>query len=156
MYFDLDFNYIGGRIQQAGIVTNSVLNWESETCKLIPHVWYEYTRVSRKNPETSRSGKVRIKHAREKIKFFASLAKTNDSVLRIVKDTVVTTFLPSNTKALSEVEVYALEESYGSLCSDDAVSSQMTGKEMPPDMKEKARADPNNATFHQRRTKKRQ
>lgn len=138
MYFDLEFNCIRVNVEQTSIVPDAPGNWESESCKLIPYVRYEYTRVSKKNPETTRSGQARIDQAREKVKFFASVAKNNGSVLRIVKDTIVTKLQP-NVKAISDITLYYLEESYGSLVSDP-IASERTTREMPPDLKEKGKA----------------
>jgi len=136
MYFDMGFNYIGGSVAQTSIVPDAPGNWESESCKLIPYVRYEYTRVCKKNPETS--GSAGINRAREKVKFFASVAKNNRSVLRIVKDTIVTK-LPLNVEATSDISIYYLEESYGSL-SSDAIASERKTREIPSNLKEKGKA----------------
>src|ERR1700761_8118830 len=90
LYFDMEFKYIGGSVDQMRIDLNAPDNWESESCKLIPYVRYEYTRVSKKNPELRLTAQSRINQAREKIKFFVSVATTKGSVLRVVKETVVT------------------------------------------------------------------
>jgi hypothetical protein len=105
---------------------------------LIPYVRYEYTRVSKNNPETSRSALARINRAREKIKFFALVAKNKGSVLRIVKDTIVTKLHP-NLNATRDLTLYYLEESYGSL-SSDAIASERKTREIPPKLKEKGKA----------------
>jgi hypothetical protein len=138
MYFDMEFNYIRGGVEQTAIFPDTPGNWESESCKLIPYVRYEYTRVSKKNPETSRSALARINRARDKVKFFASVAKNKGSVLRIVKDTIVTKLQP-NVKATSDITLYYLEESYGSLSSDTIASERKT-REIPPNLKEKGEA----------------
>ena len=137
MYFDMEFNYIGGKVEQVSIVPDAPVNWESESCKLIPYVRYEYTQVSKKNPETSQTGLVRINQARKKVKFFASVAKSERSVLRIVKNTVLTTLQP-NVTATSNITLYYLEESYGSLCSDPIASERKT-RETPSNLKEKGK-----------------
>lgn len=137
MYFDMEFNYIRGSVEQISIVPDAPDNWESESCKLIPYVRYEYTQVSKKNPETSQAGLVRINQAREKVKFFASVAKNKGSVSRIVKDTIVTKLQP-NVKAISDITLYYLEESYGSL-SSDAIASERKTREIPPYLKEKGK-----------------
>jgi hypothetical protein len=138
MYFDMQFNYIRGSVEQTIIFPDPSANWESESCKLIPYVRYEYTRVSKKNPETNRSALARINRAREKVKDFASLAKTNGSVLRIIKETVVIKLQP-NIKAKWNVELSYLEESLGSLSSDPIASKRKT-REIPSFLKEKAKA----------------
>ena len=138
MYFDMEFNYIKGSVEQISIVPDAPDNWESESCKLIPYVRYEYTRVSKKNPEIGRSGLARINRAREKVQFFASVATNKGSVLRIVKDTIVTK-LQRNISAVSDIHLYYLEESYGSLGSD-AIASERKTREIPPYLKETAKA----------------
>jgi hypothetical protein len=138
MYFDMEFGYLGGRVEQTSIFPDAPENWESESCRLIPYVRYEYTRVIKHNPETSRSAMTSINLARKKIKLFASVAKDKASVLRIVKDTVVTTLKP-NVEAIRNLTVYYLEESLGSLKYDPIASERKT-REMPPDLKEKAKA----------------
>src|SRR5215813_3724588 len=95
MYFDLDFNYVKGSVEQIFIVPDAPSNWESETCKLIPYVWYEYTRVSKTNPENRGSSSARINRARKKVEFFASAATTKSSVLRIVRSPVVIELRPN-------------------------------------------------------------
>jgi len=126
MRFDLHFNYIGGSVEQICVVTDAPPNWESETCKLIPHVRYEYTRVSKQNPETGRSALTRINQARKNVKFYASAATTKGAVLRIVKETIVTKLVPQNVDAVSNIELYCLEESYGSLLSDPIAAGRKT------------------------------
>ena len=138
IYFDMEFNYIRGSVEQISIVPDAPVNWESESCKLIPYVRYEYTRVSKLNPETSRSGLERIDHAREKVKFFASLAKDKGSVLRIVKDTIVTKLRPGK-EAVSQIQLYYLEQSYGSL-NTDTIASERKTREMPRRLKELEKA----------------
>jgi hypothetical protein len=138
MFFDMGFNYIRGSVEQTSIFPDAPDNWESESCKLIPYVRYEYTRVSKKNPETSRSAAARINRAKEKVKFFASVAKNKGSVLRIVKDSVVIK-LPQNVDANVDITLHYLEESYGSL-SSDAIASERKTREMPPNLKEKGKA----------------
>ncbi len=142
MYFDMEFNYIRGSVEQTSIIPDAPGNWESESCKLIPYVRYEYTRVSKKNPETTRSALARINRAREKVKFFASVAKNKGSVLRIVKDTIVTKLQP-NVKAISDIALYYLEESYGSLTSD-AIASERETREFPTNLKEKGKTSKKN------------
>ena len=137
LYFDMEFNYIRGSVEQAVIGPGAPTNWESESCKVIPYVWYEYTRVSKKNPETSRTGRKRIDQALKKVKFFASMAKGQGSVLRIVKDAIVTKLYPDK-KAVGHRELY-LEESYGSLITDSIASSRKT-REIPPHLKKKGKA----------------
>jgi len=138
MFFDMEFNYIRGTVEQTSIFPDAPGNWESESCKLIPYVRYEYTQVSKKNPETGRSAVTRINRAKEKVKFLASVAKNKGSVLRIVKDTIVVK-LPPNVDANVGITLHYLEESYGSL-SSDAIASERKTREMPPNLKEKAKA----------------
>ena len=153
IYFDMAFNYLGGSVEQTSIFPDAPDNWESESCRLIPYVWYEYTQVSKKNPETSRSASARINRAREKVKFFASVAKNNGSVLRIVKDAIVTKLQPT-VEAIRNMTLYYLEESYGSL-SSDAIASERKTREIPPDLKEKGKAasKKNDAKSNVRRVK---
>lgn len=132
MYFDLDFNYLRSSVEQMMIVPDAPPNWESESCKLIPYVRYEYTRVSKKDPASGR-GLQRINRAREKLKLFASVAKNQGSVLRIVNETIVTELYPAN-KAITQVELTYLEESYGSLVTDPVASTRKT-REMPSHLK---------------------
>lgn len=139
MYFDMNFNYIRGSVEQVSIFPDPPDDWESESCKLIPYVRYEYTRVTKNNPETSRSALARINRAQKHVKFFASVAKNKGSVLRIVKETVVIKLLPQNVEAAVGVTVHGLEESYGSLSSDPIASERKT-REIPPDLKEKGKA----------------
>jgi hypothetical protein len=151
MYFDLEFNYIKGSVEQIVIFPDAPDNWESETCKLIPYVRYEYTRVCKKNPENSGSGLARINRARKKIRFFASAATTKGSVLRIVRTPVVIQLQP-NIKTSFDVKVWYLEESYGSLCSDPITSSRKT-REMPGHLKEKAASTEPGSKSKGRRTR---
>jgi hypothetical protein len=138
LYFDVEFNYVGGSVEQVSIGPDAPDNWESESCKSIPYVRYEYTRVSKKNPETRRSSQARINQAREKIKFFASVATTKGSVLRIVKETVVARFQP-NVKAIFDITLSYLEESYGSLISDTIASLRKT-RDIPSHLKKMGKA----------------
>jgi hypothetical protein len=138
IFFDMGFNYIGARVEQVSIFPDAPDDWESESCKEIPYVRYEYTQVCKNNPETSRSPMTRINLARKKVKFFASAAKEKGSVLRIVKNTHVIKLHP-NVNANVEITFHYLEESYGSLISDPIASERKT-REMPPDLKEKAKA----------------
>ena len=138
IFFDMEFNYIGGTVEQASIFPDAPINWESESCKMIPYVRYEYTQVCKNNPETSRSPMTRINQARKKVKFFASVAKEKGSVLRIVKDTHVIKLHP-NINANVGITFHYLEESYGSLISDPVASERKT-REIPPNLKEKANA----------------
>jgi hypothetical protein len=138
MYFDLQFNYIGGNVEVTSIVPDAPDNWESESCKLIPYVRYEYTQVSKKNPETSRSAMTRINQARKKVRLFASVAENKGTVLRIVKNTIVAKLQP-RVEAIYEVTSYYTEESYGSLNSDP-IASERKIREFPPDVKEKRKA----------------
>ena len=131
LYFDLQFNYIGGSVEQVSIVPDAPANWESESCKLIPYVWYEYTQVSKNNPETSRSAMTRINQARKKVRLFASVAENKGTVLRIIKNTIVAEFRPK-VEAIYEVTSYYTEESYGSLNADPIASERKTS-EFPPD-----------------------
>ena len=135
MHFDMEFNYIRGSVEQTSIFPDAPGNWESESCKLIPYVRYEYTRVSKNNPETSRSAAARINRARKKVKYFASVATNKGSVLRIVKDSIVIK-LPQNAEAIVNITLHYLEESYGSL-SSDAIALERKTREFPPDLKEK-------------------
>jgi len=153
MYFDLEFNYINTKIEQTSIFPDSPNNWESETCKLIPHVWYEFTRVSKKNPESSKLIKTQIDKAKKKVKFFAEVTQKRSSVLRIVGDTIVTKLHP-NVDAISNIDIYYLEESYRSLALDDIASQRQT-REMPPHLKEKVKAvvKKNDAKSNRRRAK---
>lgn len=138
MYFDLEFNYVKGSVEQIIIFPDAPNNWESETCKLIPYVRYEYTRVSKKNPENSGSGLAKINRARKKVKFFASVATTKGSVLRIVRTPVVIQLQPNVTTGF-DVNLWYLEESYGSLCSDPIASSRKT-RDVPHHLKEMEKA----------------
>ena len=153
LYFDTEFNYVGGSVEQISIDPDAPDNWESESCKLIPYVRYEYTRVSKRNPETKRSGQARINQAREKVKFFASVATTKGSVLRIVKETVVTRLQP-NVKAIFDITLSYLEDSYGSLTSDTIASLRKT-RDIPPHLKEmrKAASKKSASKSSKRRTK---
>ena len=135
LYFDMEFKYIGGSVEQTNIDPDAPDHWESESCKLIPYVRYEYTRVSKKNPEIRRSAQARINQARDKIKFFVSVATTKGSVLRVVKETVVTQLKP-NVKAIHDITLSYLEESYGSLITDTIASLRKT-RDIPPHLKEK-------------------
>jgi len=127
IYFDMDFNYIEGRVGQTIIAPGAAVNWESETCTSIPYVRYEYTRVSKKSPETSRSGRARTNRAKEKVMLFAKEAKTSSSVLRVIKQTVVTKLYPDG-KAITDVETDYLVESYNSLSSDPIASATPTSE----------------------------
>ena len=138
MYFDLKFNYVKGSVEQIIIVPDAPSNWESETCKLIPYVWYEYIRVSKKNPENSGSSLAKINRARKKIEFLASVATTKSSVLRIIRSPVVIQMQP-NVKASFDVNLWYLEESYRSLCSDPIASSRKT-RDIPTHLKEMGKA----------------
>ena len=153
MYFDLKFNYVKGSVEQIIIVPDAPSNWESETCKLIPYVWYEYVRVSKKNPENSGSSLAKINRARKKVKFFASVATTKGSVLRIVRTPVVIQLQP-NVKTSFDVNLWYLEDSYGSLCSDPIASSRKT-RDVPHHLKEmgKAASKKRDAKSNGRRTK---
>jgi hypothetical protein len=134
MYFDMEFRYIGGSVVQASIVPYAPENWESESCKLTPYVRYEYTRVSKKDPETDPSGTARINQARKKVKLYARLAKNKESVLRIVKDSVVIKLQP-DVNAVGNVTVIYLEESLGSL-QKDSIASKRTTRDIPQHLKE--------------------
>jgi len=90
MYFDMEFNYIRGNVEQISIVPDKHGNLESESCTLIPYVWYEFARVSERNPGTEWSDLGRIEQAREKVRFFALAAKNKTPVLRIVGGTIIT------------------------------------------------------------------
>jgi hypothetical protein len=138
LYFDMAFNYIGGSVDQIRIGPEAADDWESESCKLIPYVRYEYTQVSKKNPETKQSGQARINQAREKVKFFALLAPIKGSVLRVVKETLVTRLRP-DVKSIFEITLSYLEESYGSLISDTIASLRKT-RDIPPHLKEMGKA----------------
>ena len=136
MYFDLELNYIGGRVEQTIIVPDAPDNWETETCKLIPHVRYEYTRVTKENPETSRrSEKAMINQAKKNIRFYAKEPKRG-TVLRVVHDPIVIQ-LPNNLEYTSNTTIVYLEESLGSLSSDDIASKRKT-TEMHPHLKKMA------------------
>ena len=141
MYFDLLFNYIGGSVEQVIIVPDAPANWESESCKLIPYVRYEYTQVCKNNPETSRSPMTRINQARKKVRLFASAAENKGTVLRVIKNTIVVKLQPK-VEAIYEVTSYYLEESHGSLTSDPIASERKT-REFPPDVKQKRKAASN-------------
>jgi hypothetical protein len=137
MYFDMKFNYLGGRVEQASIFPDAPENWESESSRLIPYVRYEYTRVCKDNPETSRSAMTSINLARKRVRQLVALTKNNASVLRVVKEPIIIKF-QSNLEATINATVYYLEESLGSLNSDPIASERKT-REMPPDLKEKAK-----------------
>lgn len=134
LYFDTELNYIGGSVDQICIDPDAPDDWESESCKLIPYVRYEYTRVSKKNPETRRSGETRINQAREKVKFFASVVTSKGSILRVVKESVVIRLRP-NEEANFNITLSYLEESYGNLISDTIASFRKT-RDIPPHLKE--------------------
>src|SRR5262249_43242452 len=125
-------------VEQIMIVPDAPSNWESETCKLIPYVWYEYTRVSKKNPEIRGASLTRITRARKKVEFFASVATTKASVLRIIRSPVVIQLHPKAKKAF-KVDLWYLEESYGSLLSDPIASSRKT-RDLPPHLKDLKKA----------------
>jgi len=153
MHFDLDFNYLGGHVEQVSIAADGSDNWESETCNLIPHVRYDYTRVSQKKLEVSRSNQALIKQAKEKVKYFATLEEGKGSVLRIVKNTIVTKLQP-NIKAVSDVTLYYLERSFDSLNSD-VIASERKTREMPSHLKEigKEASKKSDSTSKSRRVK---
>ena len=90
MYFDMGFNYIRGSVEETSIPPDTSIEWESESCKLIPYVRYEYTQVCKMNPKISMSDLAKINLAREKVKCFASDAKIKGTVLTIVKSSIVT------------------------------------------------------------------
>ncbi|HVU54101.1 MAG TPA: hypothetical protein VHD83_03560 [Puia sp.] len=153
MYFDLDFNYIGGLEEQVNIAPDAPDNWESESCKLIPHVRYEYTRVSKKKLEASRPSQTRINQAKEKLKYFVVVGKNKGLGLRIVKDSIVTNLQP-NLKAVSEITLYFLEESYGSLDSD-VIAAERKMRDIPSHLKEagKGASKKSGSTSNKRRAK---
>jgi hypothetical protein len=138
MYFDLELNYIGGSVEQIIIIPDAPVNWESESCKLTPYVRYEYTRVSKNNPETSGSGQARINRAIKHIRFFIKTAKNYRSVLRVVKNPIVVKLQPGGEDPFIITDYY-LEESLGSLNSDPIASERKT-REIPPDLKKKEKA----------------
>ena len=134
MYFDLEFNYMEGRVEHTFIVPDAPYNWETETCKLIPYVRYEYTRVTKENPETSRrSGKALISHAKKNVKDYA-LDLKRGAVLRIVQDPIITR-LYNNPEAISDTKIIYLEESLSSLLKDN-IALQRTTTDIPPHLKE--------------------
>jgi hypothetical protein len=133
LYFDMEFKYIGGSSVQISIAPDAPKNWESETCTMIPYARYEYTRLSKKNPETSRSGKAQIDQAREKVRLFASETKNKRSTLRIVKRTIVTELHPYG-KVVDDITYY-LEESYDSM-NADVIASKKKTSEFPSNLKE--------------------
>jgi hypothetical protein len=156
MYFDMDFNYIEGRVEQKSIFPDAPDNWESETCNLIPFFRYEYTRVTKENPETSRrSLRAVVNQAKKNVKFYAKEPKKG-AVLRVIRDPVVIP-LPNNLEAIINVRIVYMEESLGSLRKDSITSERKT-REMPPDVKEKAKAviKKNDSTSNRRHTKRRQ
>jgi|GEM_PF-1274283 len=156
MYFDLDFNYIEERVEHTSIVPDAPQNWESESYKLIPYVRYEYTRVTKENPETRpRSLRSVINQVKKNVKFYAKEPKKG-TVLRVIRDPIVIS-LPNNLEAIGNVRIVYLEESYSSLNSDSIASKRGT-REMPPDVKEKAKAavKKNDPTSNRRRPKRRQ
>jgi hypothetical protein len=138
MFFDMEFNYIRGSIEQTSIFPDAPDNWESESCKEIPYVRYEYTRVSKINPETSEPALARINRAKKNVKSYALVAKNKGSVLRIVKDSIVIKLSPK-VDAIVDITLHYLEESYGSL-SSDAIASERKTREIPSNLKEKAKA----------------
>jgi hypothetical protein len=138
MHFDLELNYIGGSVEQIIIIPDAPVNWESESSKLTPYVRYEYTRVSKNNPETSGSGQARINRAIKHIKLFIKTAKSCRSVLRVVKNPIVVKLQPGGEDAFI-ITHYYLEESYGSLSSDPIASKRKT-RDIPPHLKERGKA----------------
>jgi hypothetical protein len=66
------------------------------------------------------------------------VATTKGSVLRVIKETVVTQFRP-NVKAIYDITLSFLEESYGSLITDTIASLKKT-RDIPPHLKEKGKA----------------
>lgn len=138
MYFDLELNYIGGSVEQIIIVPDAPANWESESCKLTPYVRYEYTQVSKDNPETSGSGRARIDRAIKHIKLFIKTAKSYRSVLRVVKNPIVVQLQPAVEDAFIITDYY-LEESHASLNSDPIASNRKT-RDIPPHLKNQRKA----------------
>jgi hypothetical protein len=138
MYFDMEFNYMRGSVEQTSIFPDPPDDWESESCRLIPYVRYEYTRVSKENPDTKRSALARINRARKNVKLFAKVAKDKSSVLRVVKDTIVIKLQP-NVEVPFNITFHYLEESYGSL-SSDAIASERKTRETPSNLREKGKA----------------
>ncbi len=138
MHFDLELNYIGGSIEQIIIVPDAPVNWESESCKFTPYVRYEYTRVSKNNPETSGSGQARINRALKHIKLFIKTAKTYRSVLRVVKNPIVVPLQPGVEDSFIITDYY-LEESLDSLNSDPIASNRET-RDIPTHLKDKGKA----------------
>ena len=87
----------------------------------------------------SNNGKAKIVFISfENVKFYASVAKNKRSVLRIVKDSVVIKLSPK-VDANVDITLHYLEESYGSL-SSDAIASERKTREIPSNLKEKAKA----------------
>jgi len=153
MYFDLEFNYIGGRVEPTIIVPDAPDNWETETCKLIPYVRYEYTRVTKENPETSRrSGKAMINQAKKNVKLYA-LEPKRGTVLRVIHDPIVIP-LPNNLEYTRNIKVVYLEESLGSLLRD-SIALERTTTDIPPHLKGMIReASKKNSSGHKRRKTK--
>ncbi|MDO6431805.1 hypothetical protein Q4E93_14465 [Flavitalea sp. BT771] len=89
------------------------------------------------------------------MKFYAKEPKMG-TVLRVIRDPIVIS-LPNNLEAIGNVRLVYLEESYSSLSSDSIASKRKT-REIPPDVKEKAKAatKKNDSTSHRRHTKRRQ
>jgi len=138
MHFDLELNYLGESIEKIIIVPNAPVNWESESCKLTPHVRYEYTRVSKNNPLTSGSGQARINRALRHVKIYVKSAKGYSSVLRAIKTPIVVQLQPGAEDAFI-VTNYYLEESLGSLNSDPIASERKT-RDVPAHLKDKKQA----------------
>jgi hypothetical protein len=153
MYFDLEFNYTGERIERTLIFPDTPGNWESETCKLIPYVRYEYTRVTKENPETSRrSVQAVINQAKKNIRFYAKEPKRG-TVLRVIHDPIVIQ-LANNLEAISNTKIIYQEESLGSLLRDSIALKRETN-DFPPHLQEliKGVSKKNNSRHKRHRTK---
>ncbi|MBN9385152.1 MAG: hypothetical protein J0H74_30630 [Chitinophagaceae bacterium] len=153
MYFDLEFNYTEGRTEQTFIVPDAPDNWETETCTLIPYVRYEYTRVTKEDPATSRrSGKAVINEAKKYVTRYASELKRG-TVLRVIHDPIVIP-LPNNLVATSNTTIIYLEESLGTLLRNGIASERGTN-DFPPHLQELIKeASKKNSSGHKRRKKK--
>jgi hypothetical protein len=131
IFFDHFFNYMGGRVDQVTIFPDAPANWESESCRLTPYFWYEYTRVTKTNPHLGRSGQTQINRALKKLRIYTSLAKTKDAVLRILKEPIKIKFHPEYETI---AEVHYLEESLSDLTIDTLAMERET-REMPDRLK---------------------
>jgi len=132
--FNLDLSYRGESVVQTSLVQKEPGDPDWECCRLVPGAYYEYTRVSLKNPESRGSSQKRIERAREKVMQYIKLKEEKESVLRIVQDTIVVKLSPILNDSW-HVEVIDLQVSHECL-NVDKIASQRTTREMPAHLKE--------------------